>query len=1447
MRRPLRDEVLRRTVLVGLEDVRQVSRQRIGLRKGDGEGKLEAPVVAVGRGRRPAPGDVLHRHVRGLLRRIEGGQEDDDHDDHRRVHGGQRGIVERQAAQQVPLRQAHGDELAGEVPEYGAEGGEYGRFGDEKGGDVVGRQAHRAVHADLPEPFEHGAHHGVQHEERRDEHRDDQVGQARDRSGAQGTVDLHFAFHADEHGQEDTRHKGLHGIAELVAVREPRDRHGPRGSVQVEGLPVGQDQHVARWQVLRRLDRGHEHLHVHFGQAAGHGETGGHDALVVHVPVGVEALGIEQSDHRIPAAQDLHFRRAHVVGPHVQPFGQFRGQQAHRPFVGAEPSPARQQVAVQPGNGRFAGVESEKGPYRGGGSPPRRAQVDVGTREIFGFIPGPRHYPGPFRKGVFHVRQEGSGQSMPRQAAHEDAIVRRTVLAVQRIELDTGPEGGEGEHGEGQQGQRHRRQRRAHLPLAQVRYPERYGHRRGAQAADVRLVESGRRPGQVLHLRVEPRDDHGNDDERHGQDDEGEEDHVGRQAELKGGVHVLQQHENGGEDHAHREQPFPNVREPEEEPLEEEAEGHEQHEIEHDAVHRVVRGVPHVGIGAGLVAPRFSRPGREGVVAPVIEGFPGGPKRPRAFLVEFGGPGVGHAVVLQLHQPCPVERPQVQGALVEGVEDQSLFRRESTPLRQRHDVVGDAFRRIGKPRRRRVGQQVLDAPGTRAHEHLDPVPGPGEDHRGVGHPVAEEALVLHEGRAVLAQRTVVPAEDGQVVEGDENPRIHDVEEVDLLAGKEDLYGIVHLGGVRHREGEGGVALFTQVRGVHDPARVVEAVTAQLYRAPGVPDHGKTEMTQRVRVRDHEPPNAGVALVARLVDHQGIGYRGIGLEEIHGAVELQDPALDVAAVVFQPDGLVHLEGLGVRKHGRQQGADGPDLTDQVGEIDVLDPVQGRVYEQPVVVRRGEGHAVQPGERDHLVVEGGSRGHVAFLRPERGRQRVEVGRPAFLFIVGPGLARVVQVPVRVGFIQDVQIRGEEDVIAVAEQPDLVHPAGQIQAQEQREGDPVRLGYAFQEEFVRPIVAVQEVVYALHAVKMGGGGQEQHGVSRRMGPEHFHQFQHGGDTARALGARRQSGDDRHGVVEGRQHDDAVLPLYRAVAAGNRFVPARDPSHDVPGLGPLPRHAALDRRLDFTRLRGPCGPQHLRRVGIGNPEPRDVGGHVQDLALGLVVGHRARAAIVEQYGLRAQHPRVEILIAPVEIDQDDAPLDLFPVEGREFAPPAVMQGPPDPVGKGIQAHQVRPELIHRVFGVHGVVHGQREAMVHRRGYGEGVDGYLGQAPGMEGVDHVFHGRAVPRVADDARRVFAQRPDMGLDPLRGDDFGDFLPGHRGFFEGPGRHVVGKRDDPQDHVLRHPGRAGHGHGEEEQDADDKEEGSEYPRIHASLSRRCDAPRGGTTRNRRPWK
>ena len=1089
-------------------------------------------------------------------------------------------------------------------------------------------------------------------------------------------------------------------------------------------------------------------------------------------------------------------------------------------------------------------MQAQEGLYRGGGSPARRAQVDVGTREILGLVPRPGHDHRPVFEGVLHVGQEGGGQRVPRQAAHEDAVVGRIVLAVQRIELDPCPEGGEGEHGEGQEGQRDRGQRRAHLPLPQVGYPERYGHRRGAQPADVRLVQAGRRPGQVLHLRVEPGDDHGDDDQRHGQDDEGEEYHVGRQAELKGGVHVLQQHEDGGEDHAHREQPLPDVREPEEQPFEEEAEGHQQHEVEHDAVHRVVRGVPHVGIGAGLVAPRFSRPGRESVVALVLQGFPRRPERLRAFLVQPGGPGVGHAVVFQSHQPGPVERPQVQRALVEGVEDRPLIRPEAPPLGQFHDVVRDPCRRIVQPRLGRIGQQVLDAQRTGAHEHLDPVFGPGEDHRGVGHPVAEEALVFHEGRPVLAQRAVVPAEHGQVVEGDEDAGIDDVEQVDLLAGKEDLDGIVHLGRVRHREGEGGVALLPQVGGVHDPAFAVQAVTAQLRRALGVPDHGKAEMAQRVRLGDHEPPHAAVALVARLVDDQRVGYRGIRLEEIHGPVELEDPAFDVPSFVFQPDGLVHLEGFGVRQHGRQQGADGPDLPDQVGEIDVLDPVDGGIDQEPVVVRRGEGHAVQSGERDHLVVEGGPRGHVAFLRPERGRQRVEVGRPAFLFIVHPGLARVIQVPVRVGFIQDIEIRGEEDVIAEAEEADLVHPAGQVQAEKQAEGDPVRLGDPVQEEIVRPVVAVEEVVYALHAVEMGGSGQEKHRVTGGLGAEHVQQFQQRGHASRAFGARRQSGDDRHGVVVGRQHDDAVLPLLRSVAAGYRFVPARDPSHDVPGLRPLPGHASPNRHFDAAR---PGGPQHLRRVGIGDPEARHVGGYVQDLALGLVVGHRARSAVVEQDGPGAQHPRVEVLVAPVEIDQDDAPLDLFPVERPEFAPASVVQGAPDPLRKGIQPHQVGPELVHRDLGLNGVVDGQRETVVDRRRHGKGVDGYVGQAPGPEGVDHVLHGRAVPRVADDARRVLAQFPHMGLDALPGYDFGDFLPGHRRFFQGAGRHVIGKRHDPQDHVLRDPGRTGHGHGEEEQDAHGKEEGSEYPRIHASLSRRYGAPRGETIRSLRSWR
>ena len=457
-------------------------------------------------------------------------------------------------------------------------------------------------------------------------------------------------------------------------------------------------------------------------------------------------------------------------------------------------------------------------------------------------------------------------------------------------------------------------------------------------------------------------------------------------------------------------------------------------------------------------------------------------------------------------------------------------------------------------------------------------------------------------------------------------------------------------------------------------------------------------------------------------------------------------------------------------------------------------------------------MQPRERDHLVIEGGPRGHVAFLGPERRRQRIEVGRPAVLPIVYAGLACVIHVPVRVGFIQYVQIRGEEDVIAVAEQPDLVHPAGQVQAQEQREGDPVRLGYAFQEKIVRPIVAVQEVVYALHAVEMSGRGQKQHGVSGWMGAEHVQQFQHRRDAARALGARGLSGHDRHGVIECRQHNDAVLPLFCPVAAGNRFVPALNPSHDVPGFGPFPRHATPDRYVDVAGPFGPGGPQHIRRVGIGNPEPRDVRGHVQDLALGLVVGHRARTAVVEQDGLRAQHTRVEILVAPVEIDQDDASFDLFPVEGLEFAPASIVQWTPDAVGKGIQPDQVGPELVHRDFGFHGIVQGKRKTVVDRRGNGEGIDGYFGQSPGLEGVDHVLHGRAVPRVADDARRMCAQRPDVGLDALHGHDFGDFVPGHRSFFEGPGRHIIGKRNEPQDHVLRDPGRTGHGHGEEEQDA-----------------------------------
>ena len=677
--------------------------------------------------------------------------------------------------------------------------------------------------------------------------------------------------------------------------------------------------------------------------------------------------------------------------------------------------------------------------------------------------------------------------------------------------------------------------------------------------------------------------------------------------------------------------------------------------------------------------------------------------------MEGGEPGVAH----------PVAQQALDALAVEAVH---VGRHPVGRLRQ-PPQLGGVPRAPGRLRRAVDEQQPAPQPvAAGGHDRLEARPRPREEdaHRlGPG----ADAVAVPEELHLRRRQGQAGAEDGglglqgrvdhlQALRGDQVARVEEGEQGrPPQRGRDDLHLL--LLAVHGREQgpprQPALAVDAPVRGLGHGSRLrLQPVGLQPHRL-GVDDarlQPRDAVAARVAGHGQEVrPHAAQGGLPQAHPHQGAG-RGLVGQVAAGPV-VDDVSVDGPEGVVAP-GPVRQSGV-PGQAGHQVGEQ-VHLARQPGAVHLPREVRGRVEAGAAVVDGDEGEGRTAGQGGDGRVEGHGQREAA--EPLAGQVRPQAvdqlqGAPRGRVLVGCG-----QLQDAGGDRRDQQ-RGAVGIAG----PEHPHPRAarrQVEAGHEAQvetGEPPQQGRVLH-LVLAPAGGLQqerrEVAHPRQILEVARRPQEHHGARRRLRRQTPGQLQQGRGARGLLRPRCQGRHRRDGVVVRRQQDR--LPAQRRV-------PPLDDGHQVPPGGLAPGHAPGEAH---TRSLAGELPQ---AAGLGRPrvEPRQVGGHVEELQLRLLaVGPRR---LQQHHGRRPQVEGVDPGAAGVVVEEHDAPGHRLAFEAA--AVPAVGQRPFQAAGRqGRRAHEVGP---HAEEPQRLATRLRAEALVDWDGDGELVVVDLADADGLQ------------------------------------------------------------------------------------------------------------------------
>ena len=314
--------------------------------------------------------------------------------------------------------------------------------------------------------------------------------------------------------------------------------------------------------------------------------------------------------------------------------------------------------------------------------------------------------------------------------------------------------------------------------------------------------------------------------------------------------------------------------------------------------------------------------------------------------------------------------------------------------------------------------------------------------------------------------------------------------------------------------------------------------------------------------------------------------------------------------------------------------------------------------------------------------------------------------------------------------------------------------------------------------------------------------------MALEHLRELQQGDDTRGALRPGGESGNHGDGVVICLYNDDLVFPVLRSLATlfRQRGSLSRQPPVDIAGFHRLPVHPGLQVHLD----RPPAGTgQQIPCILPLDPETGNIDGYLQEFVCGLLP---ADEPIIEKDdGPGAQGNRIQVILAAVEVEQDNAPFHRFSIQFLQISPSSVDQGAAHPaLRQRRSAHAVGPQAV-EFYGLTSFHH-QFGPPVQRYGHLEGIGANTLQAQFLEAPPDVVVSPLSPWITRHPGVPGRKKLDLSFDLVPGNSSGCHgadLPravrGHKtgfsGFGRGPSEEGYYRLVDPN--RVEHPYRGDH--------------------------------------------
>ena len=798
--------------------------------------------------------------------------------------------------------------------------------------------------------------------------------------------------------------------------------------------------------------------------------------------------------------------------------------------------------------------------------------------------------------------------------------------------------------------------------------------------------------------------------------------------DFKGGMHLRDGQPDDQQHSTHSGELTADIRRADEQPFAEKSRRDDQGQEEHHPLDHVVEGSHHLGVGPCFHPQRLPGIGHVAVPLPLLGGGFGPGDQLAAPLVKRYYTAVLDGVFPHSAQPRLVEVPHIPGG-DEGDAGQRLFLQQET-LATRFLFAGVS--------------PAVEQQHAVPHQYLETVFGLGA-RRAENHSRAQP-----QGIAELPRRHVALVEDPDLGHGGQKSRVHHIEEG--CGDARENHDRLFVSRTADRSAQGAVRIrcavmirgpLAQIGGDVDYAGLrVEDIHADCVLPGGKPGNfchaARVGLIKAQRSHPFERPGGSIPA---LDGDQGSGHRRVGtlaLARIGARFDFQG-----AQVVLEDRAEVLQTGQkgGVVERPREDAVEQGDLPFQVLEVHPARQIQRGVDLEAAVVHGGKGQGHQPGAECHLAVDPDAARHEG--GPRHPFERADAVDQCPFGIEPQPLSRLGRVLGEPAAKRH-EKAFEDKAGGVVPDPELIGLARKIEADEQIQVQ--RLEHLFGVGSVAAGVAVQKVHHTQHILEMRRSSQQHDGTGGRMVAQIAGQFQECGDATGSLGAGRQCGHHRSGVVVGFHRDG--IGLQHGVGPGNH-------TQDVPRRPLFPVHARLHPHLclvfaePFLEL--------LARLPA-DPETGQIERDFEEFFVGLppVQG----VGLDEDHGPRPQISGVQPAVPAVELHQHDASLYILAVEGAEFTLAAVDHGGVQATGRERGgADQVGPEAAERKGLV--LFHELQLALfVHGHSHGKLLAPDVLHTPPVEFPLHELGGTGAARVAGYSRLERSQEFD-GLANVR--------------------------------------------------------------------------------------